>query len=194
MRSRAAEEPRRTAIIDIDAHLEPGEKWLDAQGIAQQHVIRLAGIAYDLAISELADTYEEGGGRLKPVTALTLLLAEVGTGWLPFLHREIDDRISPVAELFTGKRTQPLKPCDYFARNVKATPRNGGNDSPLTKIMPELPDDMIVSSSDFPHFEGIADPIAYYAGALAPLLPRKRERFLGGSIDEAFRRMGDALL
>jgi len=26
---------------------------------------------------------------------LTLLLAEVGTGWLPFMHREIDDRISP---------------------------------------------------------------------------------------------------
>ena len=27
--------------------------------------------------------------------ALTLLLAELGVGWLPFLYREIDDRISP---------------------------------------------------------------------------------------------------
>jgi predicted TIM-barrel fold metal-dependent hydrolase len=33
---------------------------------------------------------------------LTLLLAELGVGWLPFLYREIDDRISPTAELFVG--------------------------------------------------------------------------------------------
>jgi uncharacterized protein len=41
---------------------------------------------------------------------LTLLLAELGVGWLPFLYREIDDRISPTAELFVGKWTLPLRP------------------------------------------------------------------------------------
>ena len=35
---------------------------------------------------------------------LTLQLAEVGTGWLPFLLGEIDDRVSPVSELFLGSR------------------------------------------------------------------------------------------
>ena len=293
-------------------------KWLDQQGIAQQHVICLAGISYNLQIAEralrqevirtcndwLADTCAEAGGRLEPVTALeygdldfavaeltrmrargsrvflipaypvngvppshadwdrvwaaasdlamapmlhtgfermsfdpgwanqngdatllrmlgsaqrhvapntlinalvysgvferfprlTLLLAEVGTGWLPFLHREIDDRVSPVAELFLGKWTQPLRPSEYLARNVKATPLSGGNDSPIPKIMAELPDDMIVFSSDFPHFEGFSDPIAYYGDALTGLSAAKRERFLGGSIDDAFRRMGDGLL
>jgi predicted TIM-barrel fold metal-dependent hydrolase len=293
-------------------------KWLDQQGIAQQHVICLAGISYGLQIAEralrqevirscnawLAETCAASGGRLLPVTALefgdlgfvvdeltrmrargsrfflipaypvngvppshpswdrvwaaaqdlamapmlhtgfermsfdpgwanqngdpvllrmlgsaqrhvaptvlinalvysgvferfprlTLLLAEVGTGWLPFLHREIDDRVAPVAELFLGKWKQPLKPSEYLARNVKATPLSGGNDSPLLKILEELPDDMLVFSSDFPHFEGFTDPIGHYREALAPLAPVRRERFLGGSIDDAFRRMGDPLL
>jgi predicted TIM-barrel fold metal-dependent hydrolase len=293
-------------------------KWLDEQGIALQHVICLAGIAYNLAIGEralrqevirtcnqwLADTCAEGGGRLLPVTALeygdldfvvdeltrmralgsriflipaypvngvppshpswdrvwaaaqdlgmapmlhtgfermsfdpgwanqgrdatllrliggahrhvapmtllyaliysgvferfprlTLLLAEVGTGWLPFLAREIDDRVSPVAELFIGKWSLPHKPSEYLARNVKATPLSGGNDSPLLKILEELPEDMIVFSSDFPHFEGFVKPLQHYAEVLAPLAPGRRERFFGGAIADAFRRLGDPLL
>lgn len=292
--------------------------WLDEQGIDQQHVICLSGIAYGLQVQEpalkrevvgacndwLADTCEEGQGRLVPVTsldysdlgfvvaeitrmrargsrvflipaypvdgvppshpswdrvwaaacdlgmapmlhtgfermrfdpgwanqagdvtlmrmlsgahrhvapttlinalvysgvferfpAMTLLLAEVGTGWLPFLHREIDDRISEVAALFLGRWEQPLKPSEYLARNVKATPLDGGNDSPLLKIMEELPDEMLVFSSDFPHFEGFTDPVGHYAELLAPLPAAKRERFLGGTINDVFRRVGDPLL
>jgi predicted TIM-barrel fold metal-dependent hydrolase len=133
-------------------------------------------------------------GVFERFPTLTLLLAEVGTGWLPFLHREIDDRISPTAELFLGKWTLPLRPSEYLARNVKATPLSAGNDSPLPKIMQELPDDMIVFSSDFPHFEGFADPIGHYAEALKELPPAQRERFFGGAIEDAFRRMGDPLL
>jgi predicted TIM-barrel fold metal-dependent hydrolase len=125
---------------------------------------------------------------------LTLLLAEVGTGWLPYLMREIDDRISPTAELFLGSWTHPLRPSEYLARNVRATPLSAGNDSPIAKIMSELPDDMIVFSSDFPHFEGFTDPIGHYRAALAPLPPERRARFLGGTIDDVFRRMGDALI
>lgn len=125
--------------------------------------------------------------------SLTLLLAEVGTGWLPFVHREIDDRSTPLAEVFLGRYTLPLKPSEYLARNVRATPLAGGNDGPLTRIMDDLPADMIVFSSDFPHFEGFAEPRAHYAEALAGLAPERRARFLGGSIAEVYRRMGDPL-
>ncbi len=292
--------------------------WLDDQGIDQQHVICLSGIAYGLQVEEralrqevvracntwLADTCDEGSGRLVPVTALehaeidwmveemtrmrargsriflipafpvdgvppshgswdrvwaaacdlgmapmlhtgfermsfdpgwanqtgdvtllrmlssshrhvapttlinalvysgvferfptlTLLLAEVGTGWLPFLHREIDDRVAPVAELFLGKASLSLKPSEYLARNVKATPLGGGNDSPLLQIMQDLPDEMLVFSSDFPHFEGFTDPLGHYTERLAPLGREVRERFLGRTIDDVFRRMGDPLI
>src|SRR5262245_51936407 len=52
---------------------------------------------------------------------LTLLLAEVGTGWLPFVFREIDDRSSSLSEIFLGPYRLPLKPSEYLARNVRAT-------------------------------------------------------------------------
>jgi predicted TIM-barrel fold metal-dependent hydrolase len=125
--------------------------------------------------------------------SLTLLLAEVGTGWLPYLFREIDDRISPTAELFLGKWTLPLRPSDYLARNVRATPLHGGNDHPIAKIIRELPADMIVFSSDFPHFEGFSDPTGYYADALRELPPAQVDRFLGGAIADVYARMGDPL-
>jgi predicted TIM-barrel fold metal-dependent hydrolase len=133
-------------------------------------------------------------GVFERFPALTLLLAEVGTGWLPYLFREIDDRISQTAELFLGKWTLPLRPSEYLARNVRATPLSGGNDSPLAKIMSELPEDMIVFSSDFPHFEGFTDPVAHYAEALKELPAPRRERFLGGSIADVYRRMGDPIV
>ncbi len=132
-------------------------------------------------------------GVFERFPTLTLLFAELGTGWLPFVMREIDDRISPTAELFIGKYTLPLRPSEYLARNVRATPLSGGNDQPLTKIMEELPDDMIVFSSDFPHFEGFTDPIGHYAETLKELPPARRERFLGGSMADVYRRMGDPL-
>jgi predicted TIM-barrel fold metal-dependent hydrolase len=133
-------------------------------------------------------------GVFERFPTLTLLLAEVGTGWLPYLLREIDDRISQTAELFLGKWTLPLRPSEYLARNVRATPLSGGNDSPLPKIMSELPDDTIVFSSDFPHFEGFTDPVAHYAEALKELPAARRERFLGGSIADVYRRMGDPIV
>jgi len=126
--------------------------------------------------------------------ALTLLFAEVGVGWLPFLYREIDDRISPTAELFVGKWTLPLRPSEYLARNVRATPLDGGNDRPLVRLLEDLPEDMIVFSSDFPHFEGFANPSAHYARTLAGLSSDRRERFFGGSIADVYARMGDPIV
>lgn len=132
-------------------------------------------------------------GTFEKHPTLTVLLAEVGTGWLPFLHREIDDRISPTAQLFLGGWSLPLKPSEYLARNVKATPLNAGNDQPLLRIMEELPEDMIVFSSDFPHFEGFNDPKGFYGDLLKPLTEPKRARFFGGTMQDVFKQMGDPL-
>ncbi|MFK7896593.1 MAG: amidohydrolase family protein, partial [Myxococcota bacterium] len=124
---------------------------------------------------------------------LTLLLAEVGTGWLPYLYREIDDRVSATAELFIGKYNLPLRPSEYLARNVKATPLSGGNDAPLERIISDLPEEMIVFSSDFPHFEGFTDPISHYAEANLALSSTKRKQFFGGTMEKVYAQMGDPL-
>lgn len=132
-------------------------------------------------------------GVFERFPTLTLILAEVGCGWLPFLSREIDDRISPTAQLFLGNWTLPLKPSEYLARNVRATPLDGGNDRPLLRIMEELPDDMLLFSSDFPHFEGFTEPAAHYRDLLGGISAERRARFLGGSAADIFARMGDPI-
>ena len=132
-------------------------------------------------------------GLFERFPTLTVLLAEVGTGWLPFMYREIDDRVSPVAELFLGKSTLKLKPSEYLARNVKATPLDGGNDRPLLRIMEDLPEEMLVFSSDFPHFEGFTDPAEHYGALLAGLSDRQRRAFAGGTMAKIFADMGQPL-
>lgn len=134
------------------------------------------------------------GGVFERFPTLTLLLAEVGTGWLPFLMREIDDRVAPISELFLGKSNLKLRPSEYLARNVRATPLSGGNDQPITQIMQELPDEMIVFSSDFPHFEGFTDPIGHYREALENVPSPRKAQFFAGSMVEVYARMGDPIL
>ena len=101
---------------------------------------------------------------------------------------EMGDGLRPM-----GKWTMPLKPSEYLARNIRATPLDGGNDRPLARIMDELPQDMIVFSSDFPHFEGFADPSGHYAETLAGISEARRERFFGGATADMFARMGDPI-
>jgi predicted TIM-barrel fold metal-dependent hydrolase len=127
---------------------------------------------------------------------LTVLLAEVGVGWLPFLSWDIDHVCSQHADLMLGKWTLPMKPSEYLARNVRGTPLTGavgGGDQQLLEIMAQLPEDMIVFSTDFPHFEGIHDPASYYRQRLAPLSQTRRDRFYGGAIGDVYARMGDPL-
>jgi predicted TIM-barrel fold metal-dependent hydrolase len=133
------------------------------------------------------------GGTFERNPALTVMVAELGVGWLPFFVNEIDDRISPTAQLFLGGWKHPLKPSEYLKRNVRATPLAGGNDSPLDRIMSDLPEDMLLFSSDFPHFEGFADPQGHYAELFRKIGPAQRERFLSGNTLAIYERMGDPL-
>ena len=133
------------------------------------------------------------GGVFERFPNLTLMLAEVGTGWLPYLMREIDDRVSPTAELFLGKSRLKQKPSEYLARHIRATPLSAGNDQPLLAIMRDLPEDMIVFSSDFPHFEGFTDPKKFYDDLFLETSPARKERFFGGAMLDVYARMGDPI-
>ncbi len=132
-------------------------------------------------------------GLFERFPSLTVLLAEVGTGWLPFMYREIDDRVSPVAELFLGKSDLKLLPSEYLARNVKATPLAGGNDTPLKRIMEDIPEDMLVFSSDFPHFEGFTDPAGHCTSLLSHMSEKRRRAFVGATMANVFAAMGHPL-
>ena len=87
----------------------------------------------------------------------------------------------------------PLDSRHLLVGDVRCLRLGGGNDSPLVRIIDDLPDEMIVFSSDFPHFEGFTEPAQHYADLLAPLDDARRARFLGGTIADVYRRMGDPL-
>ena len=53
--------------------------------------------------------------------------------------------------------------------------------------------DGLVFSSDYPHHEGNADPIALYGPQLDALDEELRESFLGSNMQGCFTRMGDPL-
>ena len=96
-------------------------------------------------------------------------------------------------QLFLGKSSLKQKPSEYLARHVRATPLGAGNDQPLLKIMEELPEDMLVFSSDFPHFEGFTDPMGHYRELFSDLPKSRTERFFGGSMLDVYARMGDPI-
>jgi len=128
---------------------------------------------------------------------LTLMVAELGIGWLPYFINDIDGRVEPTAQLFLGEYKLPMKPSDYVRRNVRATPLDASSDNPLDVLMQQLPDDMLLFSSDFPHFEGHVAPKEFYdrffktfAGRLRP---GYRDGFMGGNAAAIYERMGDPL-
>ena len=113
----------------------------------------------------------------------------VETYYSAFVHCSI----CVVSRLFAPALTTGMKPSEYLARHVRGTPLSGGNDTPLPKIVEDLPEGMILFSSDFPHFEGFTDPAAYYKTALADLPQARRESFFHGAAEAIFARMGDPI-
>jgi Predicted metal-dependent hydrolase of the TIM-barrel fold len=128
---------------------------------------------------------------------LTLTVAELGVGWLPFVLNDIDERATPTAELFLGKWKYPNSPSEYIRRNVRGTPLDCGSDNPLELIMQQLPEDMLMFSSDFPHFEGFNGPAEHYRVFFEKhadrLSAQRRDLFMGGNALAVFDRMGDPL-
>jgi len=129
---------------------------------------------------------------------LTVTFAELGVGWLPFVLNDIDERATPTAELFLGQWKYPMKPSDYIRRNVRGIPLDCGSDNPLERIMEQLPEDMLMFSSDFPHFEGFGDPVGHYGAFFtrhADRLPQhRRDLFMSGNVLSIYDRMGDPLV
>jgi hypothetical protein len=225
------------AIIDVDAHFEPGRDWLEPYPELAARLPKLDAprLAVDTIVGDLLrDVPVEERPPLDELTPPGLLTlfgdekreeaerreefegknqfqvanAKARIQWMDeqgialqnviclsgfAYNTQIDDRVAPVAELFLGKSKLPMRPSEYLARNVRATPLAAGNDQPLLRIMEDLPDDMLLFSSDFPYFEGFTDPIGHYGQALKELSPERRERFCGGAIADVYARMGDPI-
>ena len=105
---------------------------------------------------------------------------------------KVDGMAAPgVSPLVVGDYRWPLTPREYVERNVRISPIPAAHESPLA-LMEQVPG-VAVFSSDYPHYEGNPDPLAYYNDALAPVDDKTRVQFLGASIVDAYARMGDPI-
>lgn len=135
------------------------------------------------------------GGVFARHPKLTLLCAELWAGWFPFLVMRLDQNTAPdrhqQSDIMLGTWPYELGAGEYARRNVRVTPLPslGSDGIPTLRQLP----DMVVFSSDWPHMEGSATPIADYEPGLSDLGADIREAFLGGTMLEVFERMGDPL-
>jgi hypothetical protein len=77
-------------------------------------------------------------------------------------------------------------------RNVKITPLPGFGDVEAVDVVTRLPE-MVLFSSDYPHQEGNADPIALYGDKLDALDDAVHAGFMGANAAACFAAMGDPL-
>jgi predicted TIM-barrel fold metal-dependent hydrolase len=130
------------------------------------------------------------GGVFERHPNLTVLVSELGIDWFPGWVTKVDSMAAPgVSPLVVGDYRWPLTPREYVERNVRISPIPAVHESPLA-LMEQVPG-VAVFSSDYPHFEGNPNPLAYYDQELAPVEDASRSRFFGGAIAESYARMGD---
>ena len=131
------------------------------------------------------------GGVLERHPNLTLVLMEQGIDWLPLTIEHMDQRAWSQAAPLLGDYPFPLKPSEYLARSLRVTPLPVPHQNPTALL--ESHTEMVVFSSDMPHFEGSLTPVQFYEKVLVDVSAEARESFFGGSMAECFARMGDPL-
>ncbi len=131
------------------------------------------------------------GGVFERHPKLTVLVAELWTGWIPNFIRKAEVLSAKAGPW--GAWPYPLSGGDYLRRNVRVTPLPGLGDWNTLDLVKTYPE-MMVFSSDYPHTEGNADPINLYRPGLDELPPAIRESFLGENMAECFARTGDPVV
>ena len=123
-------------------------------------------------------------GVLERHPRLNVIVEELGIGWVPNLMNMLDSvTVGPYGAQFgigKGDYKLPLKPSEYIRRQVRITPLTACD--PLQPTMSQLPPELLVFSSDFPHQEGRADAIALCEAQLDGVDDDARRQFFGESI------------
>jgi hypothetical protein len=163
--------------------------WDEPGGAGVAGLVRLAN-AQRMHVGENLLTALLYGGVFARHPQLTVMLEEMRVGWLPFFVHNTERQARPSFAL--GEWPWETGGGDMLRRNVRFTPLPGFGDADALDVLRALPE-MCVFSSDFPHMEGNADPIALYGDALDELDDDLRASFLGGNVTECFARTGDPL-
>jgi predicted TIM-barrel fold metal-dependent hydrolase len=172
---------------DFDGWADIG--WNRPDGAGVGGLVRLANTQRIHAAQNLLSALLYAGVFARHPT-LTVLLAEMRVGWVPWFVQLLARQAQPSPAL--GDWPWTLSGGDMLRRNVRLTPLPGFGDTDALDVLAALPG-MCVFSSDFPHQEGNAEPIDLYRPAIDGLDDGLRAAFLGGNMEDCYARMGDPL-
>jgi predicted TIM-barrel fold metal-dependent hydrolase len=111
-------------------------------------------------------------GALTRNPKLRIALIENGSGWVrPLLH-ELEDAYNKMPQAF------PEDPVVAFKRNLYIHPFHEEDPVGLVKL---LGADHVLFGSDYPHVEGMSDPITY-VDELEGLPPEELRQVMGGTM------------
>ncbi|MDB5394107.1 MAG: hypothetical protein JWM91_1613 [Rhodospirillales bacterium] len=123
-------------------------------------------------------------GVLERHPKLTIIVEELGIGWVPNLMSMLDSvTVGPYGAQFGIGQDDyklPFKPSDYIKRQVRFTPLTSCD--AIQPTFGQLPEDLLVFSSDFPHLEGRADAVKLCEAQLTGVSARAKAQFFGESI------------
>jgi predicted TIM-barrel fold metal-dependent hydrolase len=132
------------------------------------------------------------GGVFERHPKLTILIAEQHAFWLPNFMRRMEFMSSLPGNNVLGPWGAPMSGGEYLRRQVRISPLPGLGDFDALDILEAEPR-MIVFSSDYPHTEGNVDPINLYGPKLKSMDADMRNRFMGETMVESFKRVGDPI-
>jgi predicted TIM-barrel fold metal-dependent hydrolase len=118
-------------------------------------------------------------GVLERFPDLRIGVVELTASWVPSFLLHIDG----ASDFYTQRHGEPFhklaeRPSDYFLRQVRvaALPYEMPN-----RLVPKVGDDTFMIGSDWPHAEGVADPMAAAERAVAGLADPARANLLGAN-------------
>ncbi len=118
-------------------------------------------------------------GVLERFPTLRIGVVELTASWVPSFLLHIDG----ASDFYAQRHGEPFRaladrPSEYFLRQVRvaALPYEMPN-----RLVPKVGDDTFMIGSDWPHAEGVADPMAAAQRAVAGLGDRARENILGAN-------------
>ena len=163
--------------------------WNHPGGAGVAGLVRLANTQRMHAAQNLISALLYGGVFARH-PELTVLMAEMRVGWVPWFVQMLDRQSHSSWAL--GDWPWELTGGEMLRRNLRITPLPGFGDDDALDVLRALPE-MCTFSSDYPHQEGNADPIRLYGAALDDLSDDLRAAFLGDTIENCFARTGSAL-
>jgi predicted TIM-barrel fold metal-dependent hydrolase len=127
------------------------------------------------------------GGVFGRHPALTVVIEELGIGWMPYFVERCD------LLGFAGPWKYDRTPGEMVRQQVRCAPLPGlGDPNPITDQLAAIAE-MLVFSSDYPHGEGNRDPQTLLAPTMQKMTDEQQRQFLGANIAECYARMGDPL-